>query len=123
MTAGLRNLVPFVHVQDVARSIAFYEKLGFVLQKTHAEPGTTQPIWAWLEGGHGQLMLGQSSGPIDAGQQAVLFYLYFEDVKATHAELAAAGLPVGPLRFPFYCPQGEFRLHDPDDYVLLLAHS
>lgn len=123
MTTALRNIVPFVHVTDVPRSIAFYQQLGFALRKTHAAQEGGAPIWAWLEGGHGQLMLGQGSGPIDAGQQAVLFYLYFDDIEGVHRQLADAGLKVGPLKYPFYCPLGEFRLHDPDDYVLMLTHS
>lgn len=123
MTLALRNMVPFVHVRDVARSIAFYEKLGFELRKTHAEREDAPPFWAWMEGGNGQLMLGQSNGPIAADQQAVMFYLYYDDIAQVHADLVTAGLAVGPLRYPFYCPRGEFRLHDPDDYVLMLAHS
>lgn len=61
--------------------------------------------------------------PVIARQQAVLFYLYFDDIAATHAELAASGLPVGPLSYPFYCPKGEFPLTDPDGYCLMLTHT
>ena len=57
------------------------------------------------------------------GQQAVLFYLYYDDIAAVRAELAARGLPVGEMKFPFYCPKGEFRLMDPDGYVLMLTHT
>lgn len=123
MANALGNIVPFVHVSDVPRSIAFYQQLGFELRNTHAAHPGGAPVWAWLVGGQGQLMLGQSSGPIDAGQQAVLFYLYFDDIQSVHQRLSDAGLAVGPMAYPFYCPQGEFRLHDPDDYVLMLTHT
>lgn len=123
MSVSPRSLVAMAHVADVARSIAFYQRLGFTVAKTHAPDGGNSPIWAWLESGAAQLMLAQADGPVDAHQQAVLFYLYFDDIAAVHARLHADGLPVGPLRHPFYCPRGEFRLHDPDGYVLLLAHT
>jgi hypothetical protein len=58
-----------------------------------------------------------------ASQQAVLFYLYVEDVAAKHAELAAAGLDVGAITFPFYSQRGEFRMTDPDGYVLMITHT
>jgi hypothetical protein len=58
-----------------------------------------------------------------ASQQAVLFYLYYDDIAATREALAAQGLPVGEMSFPFYCPKGEFRIVDPDGYVLMLTHT
>jgi hypothetical protein len=30
---------------------------------------------------------------------------------------------VGEMKVPFYCPKGEFRLEDPDGYVLMLTHT
>ena len=35
-----------------------------------------------------------------------------------HALLAAEGLAPGPISYPFYNPHGEFRVIDPDDYVV-----
>jgi uncharacterized glyoxalase superfamily protein PhnB len=58
-----------------------------------------------------------------ATQQAMLFYLYVDDVAAKHAELAAAGLEVGAIASPFYAPRGEFRMTDPDGYVLMITHT
>jgi hypothetical protein len=38
MSGGLvRDLIPFVHIADVQRSIAFYELLGFELKDTHEQ--------------------------------------------------------------------------------------
>ncbi|MGX5729549.1 VOC family protein [Pseudoxanthomonas beigongshangi] len=123
MSIALRNLVAMAHVADVPRSIAFYARLGFRLRNTHVPEHGTTPVWAWLEGGAGQLMLAQAGEPVDPARQAVLFYLYFDDIAAVHARLRAEGLPVGPMTHPFYCPRGEFRLPDPDGYCLMLAHT
>jgi len=58
-----------------------------------------------------------------ASQQAVLFYLYCDDVAATRAELQIAGVAVGEIRYEFYAPRGEFRVEDPDGYVLMITHT
>lgn len=118
-----RRFIPFVHVQDVRRSIAFYETLGFRVGNTHQPPGHSAPVWAWLESGEARVMVALASGPVDAGQQAVLFYLYVDDIPAAHAAIAAAGFSPGPIGHPFYCPHGEFRLMDPDGYVIMVAHT
>ncbi len=112
-----------VHVFDLARSVAFYERLGFMVQNTFTPPDAPSPSWAWLELGTARIMLARSSGPIDPEQQAVLFYLYYDDIAATHAELSAAGIATGEMTYPFYCPKGEFRVRDPDGYGLMLTHT
>jgi predicted enzyme related to lactoylglutathione lyase len=121
MTA--RNIVAFVHVQNVPHSIAFYEKLGFRVHNTFTPPGQSEPVWVWLDCDRGSLMLGRADGPVDAGQQAVLFYVYVEDVAAKREELIAAGITATPVHFPFYSPRGEFRIVDPDGYVIMVSHA
>jgi hypothetical protein len=123
VTSTLRSLVPLAYVVDVGRSIAFYAKLGFEVGNTFVADGDTAPSWAALEYRDARIMLSRASGPVDAGVQAVLFYLYFDDIHAEHARLAAAGLSPGPMAYPFYCPKGEFKLFDPDGYVLMLTHT
>ena len=123
MTPVPKQLVALAYVADVRRSVAFYERLGFEVGNTHADPGSGETLWAALERGNASLMLGKATAPVDAGQQAVLFYLYYDDIAATRAQLAASGLAVGEMKFPFYCPKGEFRLEDPDGYVLMLTHT
>jgi hypothetical protein len=92
----IRNLIPFVHVADVARSIAFYELLGFELKDTYEHDGRLD--WAALESADAQLMLARSSAPIERDRQAVLFYLYTEDLVALRDHLLAHGIAVGEIR-------------------------
>jgi hypothetical protein len=68
-------------------------------------------------------MLALESHPVIAEQQAVLFYVYGDDVSATRSTLEEAGVPVGPIAYPFYAPRGEFRVTDPDGYVLMITHT
>jgi ketosteroid isomerase-like protein/catechol 2,3-dioxygenase-like lactoylglutathione lyase family enzyme len=114
------DLIPFVHVADVAASIAFYEQLGFHVTATH--PTTTpEPGWASLEADQAQLMLARADAPVVARQQAVLFYLLSRDLFGLRERLIAAGLDAGEITDGRPGPNAEMRLEDPDGYVLMVA--
>jgi catechol 2,3-dioxygenase-like lactoylglutathione lyase family enzyme len=126
--APIRGLVPMIHVADVERSIAFYALLGFEVGNRVPPTGPMQ--WAWLyaprvaEWRHGpNLMLTRAECAIDAAAQEVLFYLYASDLVSLRHELIHQGLHPGEITFPEYLPNGEFRLHDPDGYLLMIAQS
>jgi catechol 2,3-dioxygenase-like lactoylglutathione lyase family enzyme len=119
----LSALVPMAHVADVTRSIAFYRRLGFEVGSTHAPEGSTQPVWAWLRSGQAQLMVALAGEPVVPSQQAVLFYLYCANVEEYRRELLASGVAAGEITYPFYNPRGEFRVTDPDGYVLMVTHT
>ncbi len=122
MTIQIRQLTPMAFVADVARSIAFYEHLGFSVGNTFTPPESEAPTWGWLKSGDAHLMIAKASEPIAPEEQAVLFYLYTDDVAATRDALVEAGLSPGPIATPFYAPRGEFRLVDPDGYALMITH-
>ncbi len=134
---AISALVPYAHVADVERSLAFYSLMGFVRRETHSGP-TGRVVWAHAVSGDARLMLAQSSGPIAADQQAVLFYMHCTNVAALRTRLLQSGVHNGgaydgkprasnsgpvlfDIAFPFYMPAGEFRLHDPDGYVILVG--
>lgn len=123
MAIKTRQLVPMAFVVDVERSIAFYQHLGFRVGNTFAAEGATKPAWAWLNCGEAQLMLAAANESVVADQQRVLFYLYTDDVAAAQASLAEAGLSPGSIATPFYAPRGEFKIVDPDGYVLMITHT
>lgn len=132
----VHTLIPMAHVTDVEASMSFYMHLGFapinVLRDAHAAMR-----WAMLRSGDAAVMLARASGPIDAEQQAVLFYMYNHDVAALREALLGAGVTdatagasagdgsvgarVFPLTHPDYMPAGEMRLIDPDGYVILVG--
>ncbi len=118
-----RKLTPLAFVADVARSITFYRQLGFTPRNSVTRPGSEELTWAWLASGDAVLMVARASDPVEPDRQAVLFYLYVDDVITAHQALAAAGAEVGPVATPFYAPQGEFRLTDPDGYCLMISHA
>jgi predicted enzyme related to lactoylglutathione lyase len=96
MEAQTRSLVAFVHVASVDRSIKFYADLGFRVKNTVVPQGQSAPVWAWLESENANLMVGLADGPVDASQQAILFYLYFANIKQTRGALVELVIP--PVR-------------------------
>jgi catechol 2,3-dioxygenase-like lactoylglutathione lyase family enzyme len=117
-----RAFIPFAHVADVARAVAFYETLGFALVSSLSRDKATLD-WALLEHGGAQLMVARATAPVVAEEQAVLFYVYYDDVPATREALVALGLEASPLEFPDHSPRGEFRLVDPDGYAVQITHT
>jgi catechol 2,3-dioxygenase-like lactoylglutathione lyase family enzyme len=123
---AIDGLTPYAHVADVPRSVAFYRRLGLEVRNTHELDGRL--VWAYLAGpspepndSGARLMLAQGDGPVDPEQQAVLFYCWSPDVRALRDALLAAGVDVGEIHHPFYMPAGEFRVADPDGYVVLVG--
>lgn len=120
----LSKFVPILHVANVPHSVAFYESLGFEATQvmTTRELGEN-PHWARMKCGAGEVMLALATAPIDPAQQAVLLYLYVQDVGAYRDELAAKGVSVGRLERPHHSPAGEFRVTDPDGYGILVGEG
>lgn len=115
-----RSFVPLLPVSDLARSLAFYGKLGFGLRDSFMPEGAPGPTWAHLAAEGAQLMLGLAEAA--PPQPGLRFYLYLEGVAAAHTELQAAGLGPGPIARPFYCPGGEFEVRDPDGHCIMVTH-
>jgi catechol 2,3-dioxygenase-like lactoylglutathione lyase family enzyme len=119
----IRALVPMAFVKDVPRSIEFYRLLGFRVEGEFTQDGATQTTWASLVSDRAEIMLAHASDPVVASQQAILFYVYCDDVAEERKRLEAAGVRVGEISYPFYARRGEFRIEDPDGYVLMITHT
>ena len=115
------GLVPFAHVADVGRSVAFYRLLGFEVNDTFAPDGTLH--WAWLESEKAALMVARADAPIEPREQAVLFYLYAHDLAGLRDHLVAHGVTPGPGEIIDGSPgpRQEMRVTDPDGYCLMIA--
>jgi predicted enzyme related to lactoylglutathione lyase len=117
----INRLTPFVHVEDVARSIAFYHHLGLTLASVYKYRGT--PIWASLESGQAELMVSTDGDPIDPAGQGVLFYLYSDDLAALRKQLLAAGIAAGEIEDGTPGPTQQMQIIDPDGYELMVAQT
>lgn len=134
---SVTDLVPFVHVADVEASLHFYSLLGFATQRS-MQDGAGRTFWARARSGVGEIMFARADGPVDSAQQAVLFYMYSDDVVALRKHLLACGVHDGAafhgqpgpnggrcvvfeVMRPHYMPAGELRVSDPDAYCILIG--
>jgi catechol 2,3-dioxygenase-like lactoylglutathione lyase family enzyme len=115
----VNGLVPFVRVEDVERSIAFYYHLGFIVASVYKYRGTS--VWAELRSEGAELMVSTDGDSIDPAGQGVLFYLYSSNLAALREQLLADGIHVGQIVDGTPGPREEMRLTDPDGYVLMVA--
>ena len=122
MPAGVNGLIPMAHVADVQRSADFYRLLGMEVRGSLRDSsGGLRWMHVACEDAH--LMLARASGPIEAGDQAVLFYLYSPNLIELRKQLLASGVEVSDITYPQYMPKGEVRLEDLDGYVLLIGQA
>lgn len=113
------RLVPFAHVDDVDRSVAFYHHLGFTATSVYRYRGDA--VWAALQSEAAELMVTRDGDPIDPAGQGVLFYLYSPDLTALRAQLLAGGVDAGEIEDGTPGPREEMKVTDPDGYVLMIA--
>lgn len=138
MTAKAGYSTPSLHVADVARSLRFYQLLGFETIDTDATDATDAtgatdgeggrpPTWARMHCEGGALMFLQTEleervplpGP---GPDRFLLYMYTPDLPGLRDHLVARGVEVSPIQYPEYMRSGEIMLKDPDGYVVLVGH-
>ena len=115
----VNGLIPFVHVEDVERSIAFYYHLGFVVASIYKYRGL--PVWAELRSDGAALMVSTDGDPIDPAGQGVLFYLYSNNLSGLREQILVEGIDVGEIVDGTPGPRQEMKLTDPDGYVLMVA--
>ena len=125
MTAGdeIVDLVPFIRVADVSRSIAFYEALGFRVGGTHERGGRLE--FAELEStAAAKLMLARvEPGPArDPDQPGPGFhYLYTPALDALRERLLLAGFEPGEIEDGSPGPEREMCVRDPDGHGHMVA--
>ena len=111
--------IPYVHVDDVDRSIAFYQQLGFTMTDIYRY--RQRSVWAALRSEGAELMVSVDGDPIDPAGQGVLFYLYAADLAALRVQLLEGGLDAGEIFDGTPAPRQQLKLTDPDGYVLMIA--
>lgn len=116
---SVHELVPFVDVADVERSMRFYGLLGMVVQDTYAPDGTL--VWASLASAGARLMVARSGREVEAAAQGVLLYLYVRDLAGLRDHLVAHGLQPSEIVDGAPGPREEMRVDDPDGYCLMVA--
>ena len=110
-----------LHVADIARSIRFYELLGFELIDTEGDPGSI--FWARLHCEGGAIMMLLAEEPVDRTRaSSIPICMYADDLPALRQHLLAQGVSVSKINRPPHMPSGEIRVEDPDGYVIFVNH-
>jgi hypothetical protein len=97
---AVERLIAMAHVADVQRSADFYSLLGFLVVGTFKNDAGVL-CWVHLESGNANS----------------------DDLTGLREHLLASRVAVAGITYPFYMPNGEFRLADPDGYVLLIGQN
>jgi catechol 2,3-dioxygenase-like lactoylglutathione lyase family enzyme len=108
---------PLLHVADIARSLRFYELLGFELIDTEGEPLN----WARMHCEGGALMF-LAAEPGHASPPALMLVMYAPNLAALREHLLANGVAVSAIKYPAYMPSGEINFRDPDGNFLSICH-
>lgn len=112
--------MPVLQVADMARSVAFYRRLGFDGQ-------------GWDEGGETFFTIAQR-GDVSLGLQLLraeampvnshwAAYLYVSDVTSLHAEFAAEGVSPTEIRHPTEYGCDDFDIRDPDGHLIAFGQA
>jgi catechol 2,3-dioxygenase-like lactoylglutathione lyase family enzyme len=118
MTVKAGYVTPLLHVADVERSLQFYCHLGFEIVDVERADGQLE--WGRVHCDGGAIMFLREGAPHVAQEDRFLLALYTPDLPTLRAQLADAGIEVGPIDYPGYMPSGEMSLKDPDGYVILV---
>jgi catechol 2,3-dioxygenase-like lactoylglutathione lyase family enzyme len=115
--SGVVDLVPFIHVSDVARSIGFWDALGFRVVKRYEPNGRLE--FAGLESAAAaKVMLARvdRASELDPDRPTPGFlYLYTPDLDAFRKRLLAHGIEPGEISDgPGPGPNREMCVRDPD---------
>ena len=113
----IRQLWPLLAVEDIDRSINFYEsKLGFSVVGRAEVDG--RAFWCRLERGGASIMLQQADdedGPVGDRGRGVALYFVCDDAERLHAELSVRGLQLPPVTVAEYGMKQLF-VPEPDGY-------
>jgi uncharacterized glyoxalase superfamily protein PhnB len=79
------KVVPMIHVPDVRAAAAWYETIGFTVQRTHADDGAMS--WALLTLGESEIMFNEGGLASAAHRREVDLYVHVDDLDALHAHI------------------------------------
>ena len=117
-----KAVVALLHVSDVHRSISFYENLGFDVGNKPLKNDEGVTTFVWMHRGNGaQIMLTLGRQQLNPEARGIMFYLYVTDMKAYREQIISRGVKVGEVTHPFWSPDGEFRVDDPDGWIWMVC--
>jgi len=117
-----KSVVALLNVGDVDRSISFCKKLGFEVGNEPLKNDQGVKTFVWMHHGNAaQIMLTLAGEPLGPGPRHMMFYLYTSNMPAYREQLIACRVEVGKVKYPFWMPNGEFQVNDPDGWVWIVC--
>ena len=113
----MTRLIPMLPVKSMPASVAFYQKLGFGIERRMDEWR-----WAMLRFGECRLMVDESINTHPPLPRTSVLYLYPDDIAGYHKQLRENGLDIPELETSFY-GMTEFRMDDPDGNRLWIGQQ
>jgi catechol 2,3-dioxygenase-like lactoylglutathione lyase family enzyme len=113
----MNRLIPMLPVKSMPASVAFYQKLGFRVERKNVDWG-----WAMLAFDECRLMVDQSINVDRSAPRQSVVYLYPENIVEYHRQVRTNGLDAPDLDVTFY-GQTEFRIDDPDGNRLWIGQD
>lgn len=116
MTGTIVDLIPFILVSDVTRSITFYEALGFSETKRFEPDGNLEFV-AMEATPAAKIMLARADALASASPDARgpgFLYLYTADLDAFRERLIHCGFDPGDIHDGRPGPDRELCVTDPD---------
>jgi uncharacterized glyoxalase superfamily protein PhnB len=114
------RVVPMIHVPDVQRTAAWYETLGFTLERWNGDG--TEMDWALLRLGDSEVMFSEGGLESTATRREVDLYVHSDDVEADWTRLKDRVEIVEPLHDTFYGMR-EFILRDVNRFWLTFGQA
>jgi catechol 2,3-dioxygenase-like lactoylglutathione lyase family enzyme len=113
----MTRLIPMLPVKSMPASVAFYEKLGFAVERRNDDWR-----WAMLAFDDCRLMVDESINVHGTAPRQGVLYLYPQNVVEYHRDVKNRGVDVPDLDVTFY-GMTEFRLDDPDGNRLWIGQN
>lgn len=104
----MNPLIPMLPVKSMPASVAFYQKLGFIVEDRNDDWR-----WAMLCFDECRLMVDESINTHPGLPRMGVLYLYPDDIVQYHKQVRDNGVTIPDLETTFY-GMTEFRLDDPD---------
>ena len=113
-----QKVVPMIRVADVCATVAWYQSIGFTLQRTFEDDGEIN--WALLSFGETEVMFNAGGRPNTADGRDLDLYVHVENLDAWYRRLKdRVDIEADP--YEAFHGMREFIFRDPNGYSVIFG--